>query len=126
MSTRCQIKLRTEDETVNTIYIYKHSDGYPEGVLPTLVPLVNEFMKSRGWDGAYLLCQIIRAFALEDYKAFTAQPDVYKYKIEGSYRFLGWGLDTIQHGDIDYLYEIDEKGSIYINGKKLTQLKAVK
>jgi hypothetical protein len=35
---------------------------------------------------------------------------------------LSWGVGTVEHGDIDYLYEIDAKtGDIYINGDKLTE-----
>lgn len=124
MSTRCQIKLR---ETENNIYIYKHSDGYPEGVIPTLKPFVDRFFKNRGYDPDYLLAQIVRQFAAKDYEqGHTARANGDK---RGAPRdgetfpygdYTGWGLDCIRHDDIDYLYEIASDGQIYINGKLLT------
>ena len=33
MSTRCQIVIKDES---NQIVFYRHSDGYPEGAMPTL------------------------------------------------------------------------------------------
>lgn len=118
MSTRSQIKLKNSPDN---IHIYKHSDGYPEGVLPVLVPFVQEFMASRGYDECYMLCQLVRRFAVLDYleeQEWNAKHPTLK----SDYRtgFLGWGLDCERHGDIEYLYEIDESGAIYVNGKKLT------
>ena len=141
MSTRSQIKLRSNDPAFSSergeskIYIYKHSDGYPEGVIPYLWPIVKEFHKNRGCnDGSYLLCQIIRhmavmehkesveaikkmrdrqdKFDLDTLKDWEADP-TFLYR-QGS---LGWGLDCVAHGDVEFLYEIDSKGKIYINGK---------
>lgn len=105
MGTRCQIKAKTEDEDCNKIYIYKHWDGYPSNVMPILEPLVADFFIKRGPDMPYLLCQIVRAFAVRDHETGRVES------------FTGWGLDTCKHGDISYLYEIDESGQIFINGK---------
>jgi len=122
MSTRSQIKLKNSPDN---IHIYKHSDGYPSGVLPILVPFVREFMASRGYDECYLLAQCMRRFAVEDFKYDEMRqkenPDKYNGLARNVYEFLGWGLDCERHEDIEYLYEIDEKGSIYVNGKKLTK-----
>jgi hypothetical protein len=123
MSTRCQIKLKDSE---NNIHIYKHSDGYPSDVLPTLVPFVKRFFDNRGYDPEYLLCQIIRVFAVRDYKHSQKITDpIYKVK-EGNnfycrHDYLGWGLDCVEHGDIDYLYEIDSEGKVYVNGKIITE-----
>lgn len=112
MSTRAQICLKrdTEDfKDVGGIYIYKHCDGYPEGVMPVLGDIVSRFIRARGHDARYLLCQIVRQFAIEDSKG--------EYSPDKGY-FTGWGLDTVEHGDIEYLYEVDAvSGKIYINGK---------
>lgn len=141
MSTRCQIKLRSADPAFKddggetNIYIYKHSDGYPEGVIPYLYPIVQKFHKKRGCsDGSYLLCQIVRHIAvmehkeaveliskgkgpfLEDTKKDWESDPTFLYN-QG---YLGWGLDCVSHGDIDYLYEVDSEGNIYINNKKQT------
>lgn len=106
MSTRCQIKIKDSEDN---IFIYKHWDGYPKKVIPILKPFVDKFIKERGQDDAYLLAQIIRHFAIEEYKSGELS------------EFTGWGLDCDQHGDIEYLYEVDgQTGDIYINGKKLS------
>ena len=112
MSTRSQIKLKN---SADNILIYKHWDGYPENVLPVLIPFVHEFMGSRGYDGPYLLAQLVRRFAVVDY--IDRQSDVFG----GGYEFLGWGLDCVQHEDIEYLYEIGKDGAIYVNGKKMSE-----
>ena len=109
MSTRAQICMKRDtpaftDDT-GGIYIYKHNDGYPGGVMPVLADLVPRFVKDRGSDASYLLCQVVRAFAARDIKSVNFN------------QFTGWGLDTIKHDDTEYLYEIDaDSGKIYING----------
>ena len=72
MSTRCQIVIRgcdfgdPDNNGFTPIHVYKHGDGYPAGVLPVLRPLVEHFNTERGRDDAYLLAQILRAFAFAD------------------------------------------------------------
>lgn len=95
MSTRCQIQVKG-----SPILIYKHSDGYPEGVLPVLEPFVKAFSDNRGNDVEYCLAQIVRTFALE------YDPET---------RLKGWGLDLVLHEDIEYLYVVDAaKGSVEV------------
>jgi len=127
MSTRCQIKIKDSKEmnyADGNIHIYKHSDGYPSDVLPVLVPFVKRFFKERGFDPIYLLCQIVRAFAVRDFQ--EAQGEYKTHKKEGDnfhsrQDYQGWGLDCDRHGDIRYLYEIDEKGDIFVNGVLVTE-----
>lgn len=128
MSTRCQIKIKDSKEknyADGNIHIYKHCDGYPHDVLPLLVPFVKRFFKERGFDPSYLLCQIVRAFAVRDFK--EAQQDKNKPLNKKGTNFLysqdyvGWGLDCDEHGDIAYLYEIDEEGSIFVNDELVTK-----
>lgn len=77
--------------------------------MPVLSNIVSRFHANRGNDAPYLLCQIVRMFAIEDAKNGYS-PD--------NNHFTGWGLDTVEHGDIEYLYEVDSAtGAIYINGK---------
>lgn len=119
MGTRAQIRIKGD---VDGVHIYKHSDGYPEDVLKTLIPFVKDFHLNRGCgDSAYLLCQLVRTFAVRDYIE-QQNDDWYKENPEAAarYKYLGWGLDCETHGDIDFLYEIDAEGNIYINGKKQT------
>ena len=61
MSTRSQIKVKGSE-----IMIYKHSDGYPEGVMPTLKEIVKTFADKRGNEPDYALAQIMRAYARRD------------------------------------------------------------
>ena len=118
MSTRCQIKSKESD-----IHIYKHCDGYPSNILPVLMPFVKRFHAKRGCeDTAYLLCQIVRAFAVDDY---TGEPSIIREKGDNenfyySGDYLGWGLDCVEHCDIEYLYEIDDNGIVYCNKEEVT------
>lgn len=128
MSTRSQICIKRDTtgfSETGGIYIYKHSGGYPEGVMPVLKDIVSRFHAKRGNDASYLLCQIVRAFAAIDRDlAIQAvveknQFDIPKDGDRFSYGmdYVGWGLDTVEHGDIEYLYEVDSStGDIYING----------
>jgi hypothetical protein len=107
MSTRCQIKLNTKsldksDKSFGKIYLYRHSDGYPEGehgVLSKLSDLTTEFIANRGYDPEYLLAQICMRF-FEPYNETKSAP---------SWKFCGFGVSLSKHGDIEYLYEVDAK-----------------
>lgn len=123
MSTRCQIKMKNSEFN---IYIYKHSDGYPEDVIPRLKAVVDIFIQqNRLDDESYFLAQCVRHMAMQDYKREQQDPWYIKNPERSSeYNYLGWGLDCIRHDDIEYLYEVDTKGTIYINGKKLQPKKS--
>ena len=103
MSTRAQMQVEG-----NPVLIYKHLDGYPDGVLPTLEPFLKTFVKRRGWDDSeYMTAQISRAFAVEEYKEEYFDP------------YLSWGLGTEIHGDLNFFYLIrknkaDENGKVEI------------
>jgi hypothetical protein len=131
MSTRGQIKVKGSE-----IMIYKHSDSYPGGVMPTLKEIVKTFADKRGNDPAYALAQIMRAFARRDEKRRLERLEETKERIREAndreesgllselevwlkmyqkHSMTGWGLDCVQHGDIEYLYEVDlEKRTITI------------
>jgi len=113
VSTRAHIKVEGEE-----VLIYKHSDGYPDGVhgvLAWLQPIVTRFVTERGSDEEYLLAQIIRQAAIQDYKKWLAEPEG-KYKSrEPSLDPLGWGLGTSLHGDIEFLYVIKTDGKIEVH-----------
>lgn len=111
MSTRAQITVKGSG-----IYIYKHSDGYPEGVLLLLETVCREFREQRGNDPDYLLAQIIRRFAIDDERAYrerlATDPEMAKYY--DPTRPTGWGVEkgrepNVLHGDIEYLYRVDPK-----------------
>ena|SRR3990167_8244754 len=89
MSTRCQIAFY-EDEAKDlngfTALIYRHMDGYPEGMLPDLLPILKDFDKNRG---------------LEDIEYASAWV-VAKLKND----YLNIGICKNFHGDIEYLYAV--------------------
>jgi len=130
MSTRAQIKIKG-----NPIHIYKHSDGYPEGVMPTLEPIVERFAQERGLeDHEYLLANIMRAFArkeerrrkanIEDYKKPAnagSKPAQNMIDIYSKPSLTGFGIGLDRHGDIEFLYEIDtENKQIIVNDIRQT------
>lgn len=89
MSTRCQIGFYEKEEMdLNKfeLLIYRHSDGYPEGVLPELLPVLKDFDKNRGLDD------------LEYASAWV----VAKFKDN----YLNIGISRDFHGDIEYLYKV--------------------
>jgi hypothetical protein len=92
MSTRTQIIVAGNEE----IKIYKHCDGYPSGVCPTLAKLLPKFKTARGWDPQNLTAHISAAFIAED---------------DG---FYGHGLDCEWHGDIEYAYRVEPDFSVTI------------
>jgi hypothetical protein len=114
MSTRCQILIQEGTKgPFHPVAIYKHSDGYPEGVLPVLVPLASKFFKSRKVEPDYLSAQIVRRFAVDDHLRISSDSPRHKEP----YCFIGWGLEAIPidekgvitalHQDIEYLYVVN-------------------
>jgi hypothetical protein len=111
MATRAQVCIKRDTKgfaETGGIYIYKHYDGYPSDVMEVLAPTVKEFITKRGDDAPYLLAYIMRKFASRDDR-------------EDNLGVTGWGLDTAEHGDIDYLYQVDSvTGEVFVNGKLYT------
>ncbi len=114
MSTRCQVSIEG-----SPVLIYKHSDGYPEGVLPTLTPFVRSFFAVRGNDPSYLAARCLAALVAESDKARTARARKCTAEERKRYGYdkpdcLGFGLDTDLHGDIEYFYTIRTSGAIEV------------
>ena len=101
MSTRCMIEVAGI-----SVKLYKHHDGYPEGVLPSLVPLVKRFISARGWDPEYMLARVSQWLmnesdaSMDEYRKASGRP--------AETEALGFGLDTQYHGDLDYVYIIKQ------------------
>ena len=91
MSTRCQILFRFSNGEVLT---YRHSDGYPKGVIPDLVA----FLKWNGNNSDY-------TYTMANY-FFWNKKRYAKYLRQGR---LGFGLnyDGQLCGDINYFYAVD-------------------
>jgi hypothetical protein len=126
MSTRCQLRF-IDEKTDRVAQVYRHSDGYPEGIIPLLEHL-QELLYATGThrDSGYAAAQFIlvdklryidRTFRCED-GLYSDLPDT----IEGvlnpetwediertpSY-LLGHGVEDPScgiHGDEEFLYEI--------------------
>jgi len=140
MSTRCHIIVedpRYGDKTI----LYRHSDGYPNGehgVLASLVPFVVRFMKHRGFDACYMGAHIIadqiqrsrehdREWCERSIKRDEANghdPSYYREKLANLENdFLGFGISSEIHGDVDYIYRVTPEG-IHVEeagGNKLTE-----
>ncbi len=89
MSTRCQIGFyepEAKDLTDFEALIYRHLDGYPEGVLPVIVPILKDFDINRGLDDV----------------EYSAAWMVAKLK-DG---YLNIGICKDFHGDINFFYAV--------------------
>lgn len=121
MSTRTQIMVRENEKCK----IYKHSDGYPEGVLDVLLPTVTMFQEHRGWDSEYLTARILMAFAVDEHERYKEYQAEYEKDPEGPYSFVkyfggqmkvtGFGLDPDWHGDIEFAYVIEPDFTINVH-----------
>ena len=97
MSTSATITVGTSG-----ILIYKHWDGYKEGVLPWLVPFVREFMAKRGMDSEYMLARI-----LERGIKVTGDSD----------NVTGWGLTTSDAYCADFEYTVKQDGRVSVKDR---------
>ena len=85
MATRSQVKL-ISSYFPTPIYLYQHYDGYG------LYKIVNNAISRKArWDDHEYLARIIFSEMIKDHIDDTA----------------GYGIGTFQHGDIEYLVEVD-------------------
>ena len=106
MSTRAQIAIEG-----SKVLVYKHSDGYPDGVLPILSPFVKDFMESRGWDPDYMVARLAQRIANARDGEMGKLPADAKAPFDA---FLGVGIDCEVHGNIAYLYRVTRDGTIRV------------
>lgn len=98
MATRSIIKI----EGVNFAKIYKHWDGYPEGMLEWLKAFNEEFSKNRGVDTTYKFAQVLR-FAVVNAE---------KYNLDANL-FTGWGVvDFNSNWGEEYEYTLHDDGTV--------------
>ena len=112
MSTRANIRIT---DGYDTLWFYRHSDGYPEsehGVLKFLEPFMdrlkdgtirNNAMQAAGW-----LIVLGRDAMLRSHNGYDASM---RKTIDSMYNWKVGLIEptTERHGDIDYLYTIDLK-----------------
>jgi len=94
MSTRCNI--RVIDGSENELWFYRHSDGYPSSVLPSLEPLMERLELGHVRDN---IGQFAGWIILLGHIEYGSKDNSWKV---GAYE-----PTTTQHGDIEYLYTID-------------------
>lgn len=113
MSTRCQIGIGGHVDLEPEVLIYRHWDGYPEGVLKDLIPFLKKFDEKRGiQDTEYCAARLLQHFMKDDPEGF-----------------LGYGVSSGLnfHSDIEFYYFIDiDKVNVYkvsCEGENFTLLK---
>jgi len=108
MATRATIKI----EGVKFAKIYKHYDGYPEGMTEWLTAFNSEFVKSRGEDSAYKFAELLR----HSTRWFPIKRK--NYKDEEEFDYLGWGVvEYSGKCGAEYEYMLKNDGSVTV--KKL-------
>jgi hypothetical protein len=97
MATRSQVGFYKSGETQLDNWdalIYRHWDGYPEAVLPELMPILNDFNKSRGLDDT----EYASAWLVAQWKK----------------DMLNIGISKWFHGDLDFFYAVyPDKVDVY-------------
>ena len=115
MSTRCNVVIKGQ---YGTILLYRHSDGYPKGVSPTLNKFCewvkhDRIRKSDEQAAGWLILLGIQEYALgeqsADIKLKDFQPGP---EGSGSGWGMGWKIGAYEpcsniHGDIDYIHVVD-------------------
>lgn len=111
MSTRCNVIVT--DSYGAKIMFYRHSDGYPSGVAPTLGEFLNLVKTNRLRENAEQSAGWLVVLGYEEYSQGAYGNDLAKMRAnrEGT-NMSGWKVGAYEpasglHGDIEYLYEID-------------------
>ena len=125
MSTRANVIIEAKGSWggtsyVNRLYFYRHSDGYPEGVMPTLNKFIewlkadkirNNLTQSAGW---LVVLGAMEYSSIPDYekeKPFKTSDREYgkpeTFKEPTFWKVGAFEPTTGLHGDIEYLYVID-------------------
>lgn len=121
MSTRANIVIK---DSYNLLWFYRHSDGYPEGAMPTLQVFINWIRQHKIRDnvsqGSGWLILIGAAeyasmpiFELAANNSFGRYGDISTIKPPADWKTGAYEPTTGVHGDIEFLYIIDlEKAEI--------------
>jgi hypothetical protein len=112
MSTRCNIHF-TQGEKVRA-NIYRHSDGYPEGVLPDLDRFFEAVEKqtngdTRFNDPEYLAAKYV-VWQANEYAAYSMNAMVDTGKVR-MLDFLSVGVTMQDASDGEYVYDVACEGS---------------
>ncbi len=120
MSTRCQIGFYDKKPNASELsefktLLYKHSDGYPEGVMPLLTPFLKDWKVKRGLsDIEYVSARTLQYLCNDHDKHSEEMSKEYKHlSKEWNKEFggsLGLGICRDLHWDIEYFYAIYPNG----------------
>ena len=99
MSTRANILIK--DSFGDELQFYRHSDGYPEGTMPTLEKFLDLIKSGKIRNNVNQAAGWLIVIGHEEYKQTRKQWPSSAWKV-GAYE-----PTTGEHGDIDYLYTID-------------------
>jgi hypothetical protein len=112
MSTRCHLGFYSSKEKDIRDWdalIYRHYDGYPEGVIPDIEPMLKRFNRERGlsdtsYAAAWLVHELISSYVKDSVKnakewGFPGMPKDGK-------NWLGHGICKDIHCDIEFFYKI--------------------
>jgi len=119
MSTRCQVIVKDGWEEV---WFYRHSDGYPDGTLPTLEKFLQWVKDGKIRDNAEQASGWLVMIGAEEY-AYKLNIKTMKYDKRPLETLFEPSDDTgrdwkvgayepcapVKHGDIEYLYTVDLK-----------------
>jgi hypothetical protein len=123
MSTRAQIIIRDKNQS---LWFYRHSDGYPDGTLPTLEKFMrlvkdgrirNNVEQSAGWLvilGSVEYQTVSKKSFPESGKDYTKRNDENIADALRDFCPTDWKVGAYEpcacraeHGDIEYLYDLD-------------------
>lgn len=115
MSTRANVIIK---DNYQELIFYRHSDGYPEGALPTLKKLLRwvkdgriraDAMQAAGW----LVIIGHREYEAWIQREYQNEQSTVRWGEPGKQTSsMGWKVGAYEptdqiHGDIDYLYVVD-------------------
>jgi hypothetical protein len=109
MSTRARVTI-TDGE--NELNFYRHSDGYPSGVMPTLGHFMKRVKNGQIRDDLMQAAGWLIAFGINEYRALGYTGDLEPGPIGSS---MGWRVGAYEpdpyplHGDEEYIYILNLK-----------------
>lgn len=110
MSTRCQIGIYKDDTTDLRNYsalLYKHCDGYPDGVLLIIEPFLKDFAVRRGLnDTEYLSAWLLYEIMNDHVENNKEMAKIYPTLPVTGKDYLSHGICTDFHADIEYYYAV--------------------
>lgn len=108
MSTRCTLHFHYGSQPSPAAIVYRHSDGYPEAVLPDLERFVEDVGKqtkdTRFDDASYLAAKYVVWQAHEN--AVTFNWETNKLVPTEPLNFLGVGIVLSDPSDIEHRYHL--------------------